>query len=225
MLWYVLPLAIATAVSIFPILAVVLLLLSPNPVPVGVGYLAGWSLGVLALVTLFTFGASLIPPSTSAHIPPWAHIVEVFVGAALVAYGVINIVRDRRLPADAGATTPSWTKVMSHLGPRRAFAFGLAMNVRPKNLAIALAAGLAIGSASLDLLGRGFAVLLFTAVGVSTVAALVLAYLFGDQRVRPILERLSTWLVTHSSLVLTLSVILLGAILIAVGMSHLIGAG
>ena len=43
MLWYVVPLGVAAALSVFPILAVVLLLLSPNPIPASVGYLAGWS--------------------------------------------------------------------------------------------------------------------------------------------------------------------------------------
>jgi hypothetical protein len=52
---------------------------------------------------------------------------------------------------------------MDNVGPRRAFAFGLAMNVRPKNLAIALAAGLAIGSASLSVVGSSLTVLIFTA--------------------------------------------------------------
>lgn len=221
-LWYVLPLAIATALSIFPILAVVLLLLSPHPVPVSVGYLAGWSLGVLALVTLFTFGASLIPPDSGEGMPNWFHVVSIALGAAMIVYGVVMVVRDRRSP-EQKTSAPSWTKAMGKLGPRRSFAFGLAMNIRPKNLAIALAAGLAIGSAPLDLLGRSVAVLIFTAVGVSTVAALVLAYLFGDKRVRPSLERLSDWLVSHSAVVLAISVILLGALLIALGLAHLYG--
>ena len=38
MLWYVVPLGVAAALSVFPILAVVLLLLSPNPIPASVGY-------------------------------------------------------------------------------------------------------------------------------------------------------------------------------------------
>ena len=50
MLWYVVPLGVAAALSVFPILAVVLLLLSPNPIPASVGNLAGWSGGVLVLV-------------------------------------------------------------------------------------------------------------------------------------------------------------------------------
>lgn len=219
-LWYVLPLAVATALSIFPILAAVLLLLSPDPVPTSVGYLAGWSAGVLILVTLFTFGARLIPPSSSEQMPPWAHAVELVLGVGLVVVGIGRIVLGRRRSTPASA--PSWTKAMSHLGPRRAFAFGIAMNARPKNLTIALAAGLAIGSASLDILGSGIAVLIFTAVGVSTVAALVLAYVFGSRSLRPRLERLSDWLVAQSSVVLSFSIVLLGAVMVGIGATNLV---
>ena len=162
MLWYVVPLGVAAALSVFPILAVVLLLLSPNPIPASVGYLAGWSGGVLVLVTLFSLGARLIPPSTTERMPSWAHVVEIAIGVLLVVGGIWRTAADRRRPEPASA--PSWTKALDKVGPRRAFAFGLAMNVRPKNLAIALAAGLAIGSASLSIVGSSLTVLIFTAV-------------------------------------------------------------
>lgn len=87
MLWYVVPLGVAAALSVFPILAVVLLLLSPNPIPASVGYLAGWSGGVLVLVTLFSLGARLIPPSTTERMPSWAHVVEIAIGVLLVVGG------------------------------------------------------------------------------------------------------------------------------------------
>lgn len=220
MLWYIVPLGVAAALSVFPILAVVLLLLSPNPIPASVGYLAGWSAGLLVLVTLFALGARLIPPSTTERMPPWAHVVEIALGVLLVAAGIWRTVAGRR--RETPASPPSWTKAMDNVGPRRAFAFGLAMNVRPKNLAIALAAGLAIGSASLSVVGSSVTVLIFTAVAISTVAALVLAYVLGSHSVRPRLERLSGWLVANSSLVLSISVVLIGALLIIIGTVNLL---
>ncbi|GAA1695489.1 hypothetical protein GCM10009808_10900 [Microbacterium sediminicola] len=219
-LWYVVPLGIAMALSILPILAVVLLLLSPNPVPVSVGYAAGWALGVLTLATVFTIGARLIPPDVSASVPTWVHAVEIALGAVLMGWAVISAVRSRRRPS--GSSAPSWTGVLESLGPRRAFAFGLAMNVRPKNLTLAVAAGLAIGAASLDVPGSALAVVIFTILGVSTVAGLVLAFLFGSRRVRPALEGLSEWLVSHAQVVLWISTFLVGAILVAIGVGHLV---
>ncbi len=219
-LWYVLPLAVATALSLFPVLAVVLLLLAPRPIPASLSYLTGWSLGVLLLVTAFAAGARLIPPSQPYQMPNWAHTMELLIGVALIVVGLWRLGRLR-----AGIDTehtPGWVQAMNTVGPRRAFAFGLAMNARPKNITVALAAGLAIGSASLDLIGNALAVVVFTGVSVSTVAALVLAYLFGQRRMRPRLRALSAWLVAHTSLVVELSLVLLGVVLAAVGAASLI---
>jgi len=217
-LWYILPLGVAMALSVLPLLAAVLILLRPDPLPVGVGYLAGWSIGVLVLVTVFTLATSVIPSDRGTSVPGWAHTAEVVLGAALMAWGVWSIARARSAPA----TAPSWTRALTSIGPRRAAAFGLAMNLRPKNLTLAVAAGLAIGSASLDIVDSGLAIALFTLIGVSTVAALVLSYLFGNRRVRPALERLSSWLLSHASTVLRVSLVVVGAMLVALGASNLV---
>jgi hypothetical protein len=219
-LWYVVPLGIAMAFSILPILAAVILLLSPRPVPVSVAYLSGWAVGVLLLVTLFTFIARLVPSDASDRTPTWVHIAEIALGAFLVVWGVVALLRARG--AEQSAKPPSWTNMLNGIGPWRSFGFGLAMNVRPKNLTLVLAAGLAIGSASLPVVGATLAILIFTVVGISVVGALVLAYLFGDSSVRPLLERLSGWLVSHATVVLWISMMFVGLILVVLGIVHLL---
>jgi len=218
-LWYVIPLGIAMAFSMLPILAAVLLLLSPRPVPVSVSYLAGWTLGVLVLVTIFTLVARLVPTGTADRMPQWVHGVEIALGAILILWGVVSLVRGRR---GEPARAPSWTSALQRFGPRRAFGVGLAMNLRPKNLTLVLAAGLAIGSASLDVVGAGVAIVVFTVVAISTVAGLVLAYLFGNKSVRPLLELLSGWLVSHANTVLWFTMLLVGALLVLLGVGHLL---
>ncbi|MEN2741247.1 GAP family protein [Microbacterium sp. X-17] len=218
-LWYVVPLGVAMAFSILPILAAVILLLSPRPVPVSVAYLSGWTIGVFVLVTLFTLIARLVPAGVSDRMPTWVHIVEMALGALLVLWGLVALLRSRR--GDQSATSPSWTRMLNGIQPWRSFGFGLVMNVRPKNLTLVLAAGLAIGTASLPVGSATLAIVIFTIVGISTVGALVLAYLFGDGSVRPLLERLSGWLVSHSSTVLWVSMMFVGLILIVLAIVHL----
>ena len=84
-LLYVLPLGLAVAISVFPTLAAIILLLGARPVPAGVGYFAGWSLGLLALVTFFSLSARLLP-SGGDRMPWWTHAVEIAFGALLWAY-------------------------------------------------------------------------------------------------------------------------------------------
>jgi threonine/homoserine/homoserine lactone efflux protein len=220
-LLYVLPLGLAVAISVFPTLAAIFLLLGARPVPAGVGYAAGWSIGLLALVTCFALSARLLP-SGGDRMPTWAHIVEIVLGVLLVAFGAFGAVRDTRREKDPDAAPPGWMTRVAGLGPGKAFGFGVLMNLRPKNITVTLAAGLAIGTAALPLPDGAIAILIFTIIGVSVVLGIVLSYLFGRKRVRPMLRDLSTWLLSHSSVVLHVSLAAIGLILVVLGISHLV---
>lgn len=219
MLWYVLPLAIGVALSVFPVLAAVLLLRVSDPVRASVGYASGWSLGIVVLVTAFAAFARLMPRNTSGPTPSWVHYAEIVVGAFLIVQGMVKAVRELRRTEEKAP--PQWLQRASSLSPQRAFIFGLVMNVRPKNLALTFAAGLAIGAAPISLVGGGIAVVLFAVVGASTVAGLVLAYVLSPQGVRPLLRVLDGWLASNAAIVLRFSIVLIGVVLVALGVSAL----
>ncbi|HEX5730294.1 GAP family protein, partial [Microbacterium sp.] len=61
----ILPLAIGIAISPIPIIAVILLLLSPKAKGTSIGFLLGWVLGIVAAVTVFTLLSSVIPDADS----------------------------------------------------------------------------------------------------------------------------------------------------------------
>lgn len=209
------PLAAAIALSVFPILAVVLLLLSKDPARASIAYALGWLTGVVGLVALFAVGANLIPRDMSETMPWWVHYVEIVVGAGLVVAGTLAAVRERRRSGDA--EPPRWLLAARDLGPRRAFVFGLLMNLRLKNLALTLAAGIAIGGADIDFFAGGVSVAVFAVVGVSSVAGLVVAFLLFRERVGPVLEFLNRWLMSNASFVLKISIAVIGALLIGIG--------
>lgn len=50
----VLPTAVGIAISPIPLIAVILMLMSPRPRQLGLGFLVGWLLGVLVATTAFT---------------------------------------------------------------------------------------------------------------------------------------------------------------------------
>ena len=222
MLWYVLPLAIAVALSIFPVLAALLLLLASDPTKPSASYAVGWSLGLIVLVSTFALGARLVPRDTARSMPSWVHYVEIAVGAVLIVEGVVSAMHQRRRATPA--TPPAWLQVASGLDARRAFAFGVFMNVRPKNLALTFAAGVAIGAAPITLFAGGVSIVVFVVVGVSTVVGLVLAKVLAPRRVRPLLRALHAWLVSNASLVLRLSFAVIGVILVTIGVTALTGS-
>jgi hypothetical protein len=220
-LWYTIPIAVALALSIFPIVAALLLLLSPEPLSRSVPFAVGSVLGVAVLVTAFAIGASLIPHASESRPPAWVHMVEIAVGAAL---GVAAVILMARKTASPGMDISKIAAATDRLTPGRALGFGLVMNVRPKSLALTVAAGLAIGTAQTDVVSDGVTVPVFTVVAGSTVIGLVAAYAIGQERVRPQLERLRAALSDHAGFVLNIALLCIGLILIAVGVTQLAAA-
>ena len=57
----ILPLALGVAISPIPIIAAILMLLSPKAKGTSVGFLVGWVLGIIVAVTVFSLLSSIIP--------------------------------------------------------------------------------------------------------------------------------------------------------------------
>ena len=57
----ILPLAVGIAISPIPIIAAILMLLSPQAKGTSVGFLIGWVAGVVTAVVLFTLLSSVLP--------------------------------------------------------------------------------------------------------------------------------------------------------------------
>lgn len=218
-LWYTLPIAVAIAFSLFPIVAVLVLLLAPDPIRRSAPYAAGWATGLLLLVAVFTVTAKLTPHDARVPFPPWAHIAEIAIGVVLL---IASLVVGRRRRSRAPAAGGNIAGLTGDVQGGRAFVFGLMMNVRPKNIILTIAAGLAIGAATLDLAASATIVVVVTVVGASTVAGLVIVYAVGKGRVRPALDRLRGYLVEHASTVLRVLGVLIGVVLIVVGTVQLI---
>ena len=79
------PLALVIALSPLTIIPAVLALHTDRPRPTGLAFLAGWLLGLAALVSLFVVASDLVG---SLDKPPgWASWVRIVVGAALIVFG------------------------------------------------------------------------------------------------------------------------------------------
>lgn len=218
-LWYIVPLAVALALSVVPIVAVLLLLLAPEPLARSVPFAAGSVVGIAALVAAFAIGAALVPTAADDEFPPWIHVVEIAVGVLLIAAGVVLFFRRAdAAPADRSRIEDATRR----LTRSRAFGFGILVNVRPKSLVLTVAAGLAIGTAPIDPVMGGLAVVLFTIIAGSVVVGLVIAYAIGQNRVRPVLARLRRFLESHAGLVLRLALLVTGLVLVIVGAIQLV---
>ena len=141
----VVPLALATAVSPLPLLALLVVLLTARAVPNGLAFALGWAIALLAVgavtVALVGSGAGLDEQGVLVS------ALEVIVGFGILLLAVQQW--KRRPRGGAEAVVPRWLQVADRCTPRRAFAIGAVLVLaNPKNLALTVAAAGAVTGAT-----------------------------------------------------------------------------
>ena len=216
-----LPLAIGVAISPIPIIAVILMLLAPRAGGASKGFGAGWVLGVLgatlvvvAVARAAGIGGSSANPSTGAS---WVRAV---VGALLLALGA----RQWRGRPRSGEQPelPEWMRMVDRITPAKAAGLGFVLAaVNPKNLAMCVAAGVAVGGGHLGWWPAFGSVLVFTALAVSTVVVPVVGYAVARQRMLGPLSQLRGWLERHNAAVMAVLFAVIGVTVLGQGVGGL----
>ena len=217
-----LPLAIGIAISPIPIIACILLLFSGRARVNGPAFLVGWVVGitavtVIAVILSDTSGATDEPASG----PSLADLLFLFLGVGAIALGI----RQWRIrPTDgAEATMPAWMAAIDDFTPVRALGFGLALSaLNPKNLGLALAAGVVIDRAIVAG-GNGAALeLLFVVLASLSIAIPVLYVLVGGEGAKRTLQGWRAWLEQHNAAVMAVLFVLIGAKLVGEGLDAIL---
>jgi len=208
-----LPLAVAIAISITTIITTVLMLLSPKAKSRTVGLLVGCVVGVGGAVALFALLAGLLPTQDSGGSSPAAAVIKMVVGVLLV---VLALRQWRgRHARDDRAELPKWMAEVDSMMPGKALVIGLLLSaVVPKNLLLALSAGLIVGEAGLSGGQAAAVIVLFTAIATSTVAVPVVAHLVAPARMRGPFEGLREWLVENNVTIMVVVLLVIGVVII-----------
>jgi hypothetical protein len=99
--------------------------------------------------------------------------------------------------------------------PGKALVLGLLLSaVVPKNLLLALSAGLIVGEAGFSGRQAAVVIVLFTAIATSTVAVPVVAHLVASARLRGPFERLRVWLVENNVTIMVVALLVIGVVMI-----------
>jgi threonine/homoserine/homoserine lactone efflux protein len=214
----ILPLALGVAISPIPIIAAILMLLSPKAKSTSLGFLLGWVLGIVVAVVVFTLLASVLPEADDDASKPVAGTVKVVLGGLLL---LLAAKQWRSRTADgAEPALPHWMGAIDTMTAARAVVLGFLLSgLNPKNLLMGAAAGIAIGSASVTLTESVVVLAVFTALAASTVAVPVIAYLLASARMDAPLNSLRTWLVHNNSTVMAVLLLVIGVVLVGKGIS------
>ena len=210
-----LPLAIAAAVSTVPIMATILILLSDHRDEAAIPFVAGWVIGAATVLTLATLLAQSAPHTRPRRDETWVGVLEILIGLALIAVGIVALRRPRT--GDGAGGMPGWMDRIGSIRGRRAFGLGLALNVRPKALLLVTAAGLLLRSASLSIEGTALVMAFFLVVATSTVVIPVLFALVAPERMGPRLVATRDWISTNGPVVTAVVMLMTGAFLIYAG--------
>jgi hypothetical protein len=209
------PLGLAAALSSVPITATIFILLSESRRRSGMAFVAGTVLGTFAVISLATVAGQALP-GRQRHHDDLVGQLEVVVGVAMVLLGVLNLARRNGSKRNRGA---SWMDTIGTFGMLPVFGIALALNLRPKALLLMTAAGLAISRADLRFEQNLVLAIVYTAIGTSTVVIPVLATILAPSWMEPRLLSMKRLIAGHSAVVTATMMILVGAFVIALGVS------
>ncbi|WP_312673015.1 GAP family protein [Microbacterium sp.] len=212
----ILPLAVGVAISPVPIIAAILMLLSPKARVTSVGFLLGWIAGIVVAVSVFTLLSAVLPEEDPDASRPIRGIIQLVLGLLLLVLAVGQW-RKRPKPGQPAAL-PSWMKAIDTMSFGTALGLGLLLSaVNPKNLLLAAGAGVDIGSAALDAGSTILVIAVFTLIGASTVLLPVVGYLVAAARLRAPLDALRGWLAAENAVIMAVLLLVIGVSMIGKG--------
>ena len=214
----ILPLAVGIAVSPIPIIAAILMLLSPKAKGTSVGFLLGWVLGIVVAVIVFTLLSSIIPQNDSDEPQPVVGVIKIVLGALLL-FMAFRQWRSRP-KGDVEPPLPKWMAAIDTMTAVRGLLLGFALSaLNPKNLLMGVAAGVAIGSGDLGIGAIVISIAVFTVLAASTVAVPVIAFLVATEKMTGPLDGLRKWLLHNNATVMAVLLLVIGVVLIGKGIA------
>lgn len=217
----VLPITLAIAISPLSIVAVMLMLLSPNARSTGPGFLIGWTVGIAIPVVVFTILAGVLEPQDDSDGPDVVRAIVQFTLAALLLLLAGRQWRGRPSPGEE-PTLPAWMSAIDSFTFPRALGLGLLLSApRPKNLLIAASAGVTIGGAGLALGHEVIAITVFVVCAVSTVLIPVVAFLIASDHLRAPMQAAHQWLARENAVITTVLLLVIGVLMLGKGIESL----
>ncbi|WP_313811742.1 GAP family protein [Glutamicibacter sp.] len=204
-----LPLALGIAVSPLPIIAAVLLLISPRASSSAVGFLIGWLGGIIISVTVFTLLSSILPEEDGAdQSQPIRGIISIVLAGGLFLLAAKQW-RSRN-PEAGERKQPKWMQAIDSMQFGKALGLALLLAaVNPKNLIMGASAGMILGDSDEGTASIILLIVVFTVLAGSTVMIPVVGYLVAKERLREPLQHLQVWLEKETPTIMSVLLLVL----------------
>jgi threonine/homoserine/homoserine lactone efflux protein len=216
----VLPLAVGVAVSPIPIVAVVLMLGTPQGRRNGPAFLLGWIAGLAVVGTIVLLVSGGAEASDRGAPADWVSVMKLALGLLLLETAAR---RWRSRPRGSEPPElPGWLQAVDRFTPRRAASLGAALSaVNPKNLLLTVGAAAAIAQTGAGAGRQAVALAVFVAIATLGPGLPVVIYLTMRERASKLLDELQAWMVAHDAAIVAVLCLIIAAKLIGDGISGL----
>ena len=216
-----LPLAVGVAISPVPIIAIILMLITPRARSNGVAFLVGWS-GAIAIVAIV--GGALLgaaDTATGSSASTWSSLLRIVLGVLLLLLAA----RDwRGRPRHGEASKlPAWMSALDRTTPARSLGLAALLGgVNPKNLLLNIAAATTIAAAGLTTAQDAVAIAIYVVLASVSIVAPLAVYLAMGARAQQVLGGWKEWLTQHNGAVMAVLFLVIGAMVLGKGVSGLL---
>lgn len=207
----ILPLAIATAVSPLPIVAVVLMLAGPRGRINGPVFVLAGVVGLAAVGAIVIAAVGDEAEPDAGGTPEWVAWLRLLLGLGLLLVGALQW---RGRPRGDGhyAELPKWMRAIDDFSWPKAAGAGVALSavLNPKNLLLAVAGATVIAQAGLPAGQEAGALAIFIAIATIGPAAPVVLFFALGARSREPLDAMKDWLARNNATIMAVLLLVIG---------------
>ena len=215
-----LPLAIGIALSPLPIIAIILMLITPKARSNGLAFLGGWMLGLAVVGAIVLIVADTAGVATSSGPSRTVSLIKLVLGLLLLVLAWRRF--GKRPKAGAEAPMPKWMRALDSFTPTRSLAIGaLLSGVNPKNLILCATAAAGIAQSGLGGVQQAAVLIVLVIIGSLSLIAPVGVYFAMGDRATKVLDGWKTWLAANNATVMIVLFVVFGVTLIGKGITGL----
>jgi hypothetical protein len=208
-----LPSAVGVAISPLPIVAVVLMLVTPRARTNGPAFVVGWWLGIAVVGGIVLAVAGEAGAGDEGEPETWVSILELFLGAGLLLMAVKQW-KDRPRAGEA-PETPKWMSALDGFTPVKAGGLAAVLSgANPKNLLLVVAGAAAIAKAGISTGDEAITLVIFVLIAsIGVMVPVVLFFVLGE-RSKQMLDGLKDWMVQNNTTIMAVLLLILGVKLV-----------
>ncbi|MGP4032756.1 GAP family protein [Pseudarthrobacter sp. 1C304] len=209
--------ALAGAISTVPVSITIMILLSPNPRRGALPFLIGSVAGSILVVGFSAVGLQFLPgrPRRQDEVLAW---ISLGVGVLLIGYAVYLFWHGSQ--ADNAVVGKMKARFQS-ARPWEYAVLGLGLNLRPKSVLLAVAAGAVISVREPPWFQGTLLVLAYAVAVQSAVVAPISIWLRSPERAQAPLTAIYAWMQRHGGVIAASATLTIGVLLVGYGIAQL----